>query len=263
MRTALPHTPAAVFASLLLLILLPPPTTAQAADAAAADIVIDEQKLRYAVTYGGHRIGELEADIRKQDHGYVVTCTGKLNRLIKLLLKKSAVRSVTRFVRRRNAIVLDGGSEQVIGKHDEAPDSRRSFYVNHAHNRIELSNGKHIALHPGEQLDAAAFPLLLMLRPPAELAATQAQTQVQARVREVSAKRVRDYRYENPVAETVRVPAGEFPAWKISRHRIDRPEERVSVWLHRASNPIPLKIVLTKKGNVRTLQLLEQSTEQP
>ena len=54
----------------------------------------------------------------------------------------------------------------------------------------------------GESLEAAAFPLVLMLRPIDEIAGV--------RVREVSAKRSRGYVYDAPIAESITLAGGEF-----------------------------------------------------
>ena len=59
---------------------------------------------------------------------------------------------------------------------------------------------------------------------------------------------MRDYLYEKPVEETVTVPAGEFTGWKITRRRTNRPDDSVSVWLNQAGNPVPVKIVIIKRG---------------
>lgn len=237
MKTALLRL-TAVFASLLLYGFMTAITL-------AAELRIEEQTLHYAVSYENLNVGELEVNIRHKNDGYVVTCNGKPNHLFKLLFNPPSSR--TRFIRHRHTIVLASGSEQVDGRSDEV----RSFSINRTHHRVEFSNGKHIAIQPDEQLEAAAFPLLLMLRSHDNITATP--------VREVSTKRIRDYMHEKPVAETVHIAAGTFSAWKISRYRIDRPQERVSVWLKQADNPIPLKIVLAKKGKLSILTLRENS----
>ena len=204
---------------------------------------IEDQTLRYTAAYGRVNAGEVEINIRNENHGYVVTSTGKPSMLAAMFFKTHS--STTRFIRHRGEVALDSGTERLAGE----GGYRRGFRFNRAHGRVEFSNGKHGAIQPGDRFEAAAFPLLLMLRPVESIAG--------ARVREVSARRMRDYTYEPPVEEIVKVPAGAFPCWKINRHRTGRPTERVTVWLHKAENPIPLKIVVTKKGRTSTLELLE------
>ena len=190
-----------------------------AAPAASAEI---EQTLRYAASYGNTSVGEIEVDIRAEhdgdgdggDGGYVVTSRGNPSGLAAMFVKPRI--SVTRFVRQHGEVVLDRGSEGIAGGDEE----ERSFQLDRARARIAFSDGEHEAIQPGDRFVASAFPLLLMLRQIEDIAAT--------RVREVSARRVRDYIYEQPVAETVQVPAGAFPSWKITRRRDGRPGDSVN-----------------------------------
>lgn len=220
-----------------------------AAPCAAAEI---KQTLRYAASYGNTSVGEIEIDIRAEHDGggYVVTSRGKPSGLAAIFPKPI---SVTRFVRHHGEVVLDRGSEGIVGGDEE----ERSFQLDRAGGRIAFSDGEYKAIQPGDRFVASAFPLLLMLRQIEGIAAT--------RVREVSARRVRDYIYERPVAETVQVPAGAFPSWKITRRRDGRPSDSVTVWLHRneheaaeaAADRLPLKIAITKRGKTKTLELID------
>ena len=211
---------------------------------AASSAEIKDQTLRYAALYGSRNAGEIKIDIRSENDGYTVTSTTKPSRLAAMFIKSQI--SHTRFIRQQGELALDSGAERLAG--DQA--TGRSFRVNYARGQVEFSNGKHGTIQPGDQLEAAAFPLLLMLRPVETIAAT--------RVWEVSPRRMRDYLYEKPVEETVTVPAGEFTGWKITRRRTNRPDDSVSVWLNQAGNPVPVKIVIIKRGKTSTLQLLGQ-----
>ena len=204
---------------------------------------IENQTLRYAVSYDGRNAGEVEIVIRAENGGYLVTSTAKPSLLASLFVK--AHTSVTRFVRHRGEVALDSGSENLGG--DDTRGTVRGFNFDRARGRIEFSSGKHAAIQPGDQFEAAAFPLLLMLRPVERIA--------DARVRVVSFKRIRDYIYEAPVEAVVTVPAGAFSSWKINRHRIDRPTDTVTVWLNKTGAPLPVKIAVTKKGRTSILRL--------
>lgn len=247
--------------------------------------VLAEQRLHYEMLYENRAVGELEVTIRRHDGGYVVSSTVKPNRLASLFLK--ALHSSTRFsFGRRDALVLVSGDERVQLSDSRA--QRRQFSVDYDKRSIQLSgeNISNLMFERGQTLVAAAFPLLLMWRAvqideneSVEADVFAALTDME--VLETNAQRVRKYRYDAPVLETVSVPAGEFSAWKIPRWRVDRPHERVTVWLKSTSvapsllaqtdseenlspdlnpNPIPLKIVLTKKRGDRVLQLRETST---
>lgn len=214
------------------------------APAGASATAIQDQTLRYALFYERIDAGEVTVDIRNQDAGYVVTSTAKPSRLASLFVK--AHHSATRFVRHHGEVALAGGDERLLGANGE-DGYAWWFRFDRARARVEFSNGDARPIAPGERFEAAAFPLLLMLRPLAGLGGT--------RVVEVSARRARDYIFEPPVAESVRVPAGEFASWKISRHRSDKPDDRVSVWLRRDGEPLPLKIQVTKRGRTSALLL--------
>ena len=204
---------------------------------------IENQTLRYAVSYDGSNAGEIEIVIRAENDGYLVTSTAKPSLLASLFVK--AHTSVTRFVRHRGEVALDSGSENLGG--DDTQGTVRGFHFDRARSRIEFSNGKHAAIQPGDQFEAAAFPLLLMLRPVERIA--------DARVRVVSFKRIRDYIYEAPVEAVVTTSAGAFPSWKINRHRIGRPADTVTVWLNKTGAPVPVKITVKKKGRTSILRL--------
>ena len=204
---------------------------------------IENQTLRYAVSYDGRNAGEVEIVIRAENGGYLVTSTAKPSLLASLFVK--AHTSTTRFVRHRGKVALDSGTESLAG--DDTQGTVRGFHFDRARSRIEFSNGKHAAIQPGDQFEAAAFPLLLMLRPVERI--------VGARVRVVSFKRIRDYIYEAPVETVVTVPAGAFSSWKINRHRIGRPADTVTVWLNKTGAPVPVKITVKKKGRTSILRL--------
>ena len=204
---------------------------------------IENQTLRYAVSYDGRNAGEIEIVIRAENDGYLVTSTAKPSLLASLFVK--AHTSTTRFVRHRGEVALDSGTESLAG--DDTQGTVRGFHFDRSRSRIEFSNGKHAAIQPGDQFEAAAFPLLLMLRPVERIAG--------ARVRVVSFKRIRDYLYEAPVEAVVTVPAGAFSSWKINRHRIGRPADTVTVWLNKTGAPVPVKITVKKKGRTSILRL--------
>ena len=204
---------------------------------------IENQTLRYAVSYDGRNAGEIEIVIRAENDGYLVTSTAKPSLLASLFVK--AHTSTTRFVRHRGKVALDSGTESLAG--DDTQGTVRGFHFDRARSRIEFSNGKHHAIQPGDQFEAAAFPLLLMLRPVERIAG--------ARVRVVSFKRIRDYLYEAPMEAVVTVPAGAFSSWKINRHRTDRPTDTVTVWLNKTGAPVPVKITVKKKGRTSILRL--------
>ncbi len=212
---------------------------------------IEDQTLRYAVSYGTKNInvGVIHIVIANEGDRYVITGVTKPNRLAALFVKAQI--NDTRFVRRAGNVVLESGVETRIESDGAAEGGQRSFSFDYAGNQIKFSDGSAYLIQPGDQFEAAAFPLLLMLRPLNDIDGM--------RVREVSTKRAREYEYEKPLEEMVTIPAGTFSSWKINRRRPDKPMDNVTVWLHKAENPLPLKIMIRKRGKTSTLILSSAS----
>lgn len=208
---------------------------------------IAEQTLQYAAFYGSKKIGKIEIDIRREKDGYIVTSVSKPTLLARMLV--GAHTTTTRFVRHQNELTLDSS------KHIERQgDDTQSFRIDHSGNLIQFNNGRQVQIREGEKLEAASFPLLLMYRTNQDIPVEE--------VREVSVKRVRNYRYEKSVLETVQVPAGEFIARKIKRFRVDRPADNVTVWLshdktEQMQNWFPVKILIDKRKKANVVLLLK------
>lgn len=203
---------------------------------------VEDQTLNYAAFYGSSKVGDIKIDIKNENGGFVVTSDSKPGMLARMFMK--AHFSDTRFIQQQGKVVLDSGTEQLEG----GKGYNRSFQFNRELDRIEFSDGKTAAIQPGNKFGAIAFPLLLMLRP---VESIQQGDQVQL----VSAKRIRSYTYEEPIEETVNVPAGEYSSWKITRYRTDRPDNNVTVWLNASNDHVPVQIRINKKGGTSTLKL--------
>ena len=214
---------------------------------------IADQTLRYAAAYGGKNVGEIVIEIRTAHDGYVVTSTAEPNRLMALFVGSHII--TTHFTRERDQVVLAHGHEREVKRNGKV--SARDFRVNRVQGRIEFSERERHAIAPDDHLESTAFPLLLMLRQIDEIEDTL--------VHEVSTKRVREYRYEAPLAEMVTLPSGTFASWRIRRHRTDRADHTVTVWLRKLTDLqnrddyIPLKIIVSKPGKSHSLTLVSQS----
>lgn len=209
----------------------------------------ENQTLHYAAKYGDIDAGAVEVRIRVDGGNYRVESDAKPSALAKLL-KAKAHASVTQFARNdAGTIILDSGRSK-YGDGDA-----KWFRIDRAANRIEFSDGDARAIDSGAQLEAASFPLLLMLR------ARDAGVESIAGLRavEVSVRRAREYIYDAPSAQTVSAPAGEVNAWKITRRRADRPADSVTVYL-RQRDHLPLKITVTKRGRTSSLLLTAAET---
>ena len=228
--------------------------TAAAASAFAGTVAaaeIENQTLRYAASYRDFDAGAVEIRIRADAGGYRVEVAAKPSALAKLF-GADALTTVTQFARDANgAIMLDSGRSHSAGDGDGDDNNARWFRIDRDAGRIEFSDGEPYAIAAGAHVEAAAFPLLLMLR------MQHGESIGGMRVLEVSARRARAYRYESPREASVDTPAGEFTAWQITRRRIDRPDDSVTVYLRKQNQgaPIPLKIAVTKRGRTSTLLL--------
>ena len=217
---------------------------------ADATKVIEDQTLRYAVTFKKRNVGKVKVIIRNKNDGYMVTSTAKPSAMASLFVK--AHLSDTHFVRRHGVVILDRGTEGSIGEDDD----HRHFYFDHVNRQIKFSDRESYTIQSDDQFEAAAFPLLLMLRSTKQISGVH--------VHEVSAKRTRAYTYEPPVEEIVKLPIGKFLSWKVRRHRSDRPADNVTVWLSKSEGVeigVPLKIVVRKRGKASALLLTGLSSE--
>ena len=211
---------------------------------AIAEVTIVDQELVYAVSYGNKNVGNIEISIRNEKGGYQLRSITKPTRLARLVLKEHT--SDTKFIWRNEALVLHSAVEKLEGK----KSYDRGFTFDFDNHTIELAEGKTGTFEEGDQFESVTFPLLLMHRDVNSVAGME--------VMEVSPKRLRSYTYDKLEQETVKVPAGEFASWKVTRFRSDRPADRVTVWLNQSDNPIPVKIEVDKGGKVSTLALSQQ-----
>jgi len=206
-----------------------------------SDAQVPDQTLVYKVSYGNKNADEITIILRNDDEGYVLTSTTKPSKLAGLFLK--AHTSDTKFIWRDGKLAPLSATEKLQGK--ESYD--RGFQFDYDNKQVEFVEGKVESFEDGDQFESVTFPLLLMHRPIETVGGMQ--------VKEVSPKRFRGYTYAKPAEEIVNVPAGEFRAWKIIRFRTDKPEDTVTVWLDKSDNPVPVKIVVYKKGKTSSLDL--------
>ena len=208
---------------------------------ALAEVNIIDQDLTYTASYGKRNAGSIQIQIRGTDTGYIVTSITKPHKLAGLLLKEHTTEA--EFAWRNEELVPISATESLKGK--ERYD--RGFMFDYDNLTVSLSEGRSSTFEQNDQFESVTFPLLLMHRDLAEIENLE--------IKEVSAKRLRDYTYQKAEQETVKVPAGEFSTWKVTRFRSDRPEDTVVTWLNQSDNPIPVKIAINKDGNTSTLAL--------
>lgn len=231
---------------LLILCLASLATNAAILDQAISDQAISDQNFDYAVSHNNIRVGVLGVSVRSEDDGYVVTSTSKFKTWVRRLFKVKDHIVLARFAQHQNRMVLVSGK-----KKQKDGDLEEGFHMNYGQHLIEFSNGEQTKIAPDDRFESVVFPLLLIARLQKEPRESLAETVVW----EVNSHHAREYIYEKPVEETVRVPAGEFCAWKVNRRRIDKKGNHVTTWLHRTDTSIPLKFEIANKGKITTLEL--------
>ncbi len=210
-------------------------------------MAIEEQTLSYAASYEKIKIGTVEIAIEKTADGYAVTSTVKLKGLAKLFGRGRRARHQTGFGECDGRLIPLGGVEIMRKKDGDQTEHR--FSVDCATRSIELAGKQPTKFKRAAQLTDATFPLTLMATSTVDDDALMHLTGID--VLEVGARRVRNYRYEPPES------LGQH-GWKITRRRIDRPRDSVSVWLSRADAPVVQKIVVVKKDKTTILELLDR-----
>ena len=208
---------------------------------ARAETTISDQDLVYLASYGKTKAGQLFIQIRQTENGYLVTSTTKPSKLAGLLVKEHSTEA--RFGWRDGKLVPENAVEALKGK--DSYD--RGYTFDYENMTISLAEGKSSTFSEEDQFESVTYPLLLMHREIESIEGLE--------VKEVGPKRLRDYTYAKPEAETIKVPAGEFSTWKVTRYRTDKPEDTVATWLDQSDNPVPVKIVVTKDGKPSTLDL--------
>ena len=206
-----------------------------------AETTISDQDLVYLASYGKTKAGQLFIQIRQTENGYLVTSTTKPSKLAGLLVKEHSTEA--RFGWRDGKLVPENAVEALKGK--DSYD--RGYTFDYENMTISLAEGKSSTFSEEDQFESVTYPLLLMHREIESIEGLE--------VKEVGPKRLRDYTYAKPEAETIKVPAGEFSTWKVTRYRTDKPEDTVTTWLDQSDNPVPVKIVVTKDGKPSILDL--------
>lgn len=99
---------------------------------------------------------------------------------------------------------------------------------------------KTVAFTSNTQMDAYTLPFLRVLG--VDEASKGSSTTV------VSAKRIQDYVYENPVAKTIKVEGKSYETTRYTKFKKNDKTRKISLWLSKTSPAIPLKIEVTHKG---------------
>ncbi|NKB76924.1 MAG: DUF3108 domain-containing protein [Gammaproteobacteria bacterium] len=207
----------------------------------ALAIQINSQTLRYSVEYARQNAGELEVVIDNKDDQLSVTTISHLSLLAKMFL--TAQTSTAFFSVQDGQFHLTNGADYL----QKDGSLIRDFEVNKTAQSITLLGGETTTTEPDQLLDADSFPIGLMT---SEIKMLAGKT-----VRVVSGKRTRLYRYRAPEEEELDTNSGKLNTWKITRERMDSPQNTVTFWLDQNNNHIPVKIITSKKGKETLLTL--------
>ncbi len=126
----------------------------------------------------------------------------------------------------------------------------RSANLNWDKQKVSFSEAEDKSLPNGITVDAGSFPVSLMWRPLPKLANATGYI--------VGSKKIRAYRYAEPVGESLETPVGTFDTLRIEKNRVDKENRQFVVWVVPELDNLPIKIE-DRKGNNVTRFLLENA----
>lgn len=199
------------------------------------------QALRYSVDYRGSDAGEIEVVLEHGENGFQVTSISHLSLLASMFLESHTIES--RFSLEKGLPVLDSGSEILT----QTGEVKRSFAVDRQAMKVEFSAGDPVVFDQATRLDADSFPLGLVTSPVDALKGR--------RFLSVNPKRARLFEVTDVTRQTIRVPAGEFEAWRVDSSVPGEPTRVFRLWLRAEGERIPLRIETGREGKLTTMLL--------
>ncbi len=202
---------------------------------------IPDQSLVYEFTYNKHTLGQLEVLIERDDDSIRTTATSHLSPIAKLFQPELAEETL---------FSIDGDTIRVENGAILSPDSKtvsRRYVIDRDAGVIQFSSGEDLPVEPGDRFESTSFPLVLLASDITALGGEH--------IREINAKRVRDYVYLPPERETIHVGGVEYNTWKVTRHRRGDARRTVTAWLDRDNHNIPVRITSRKRKSVSVFTL--------
>jgi hypothetical protein len=209
-------------------------------------VELDEQTLRYNVTYITHDAGELEIVISRENNQIKTKAISHLSTLARMFL--SGLTAETWFSIEGEKLQLERGH---LLSHDNAT-IMTSFEIDRNRGNLKFVPEKDAdAVKPTDIFESTSFPLVLVSSDISSIAGQQ--------IREISPKRVRTYVYLAPEVETLELNGNTYDTWKVIRHKLGDPTRTVTIWLDRNAQQIPVRIVTVKDKKTTEITLISRS----
>lgn len=201
--------------------------------------------LTYRVEFKGTDLGELVISVKNLDDRVKVVGETFPNALASLIGDGKVV-EIIEYQKTNNGLRLSKVTEKK--GHDLSKVTVAE--VSPVGDRVEFKDGKAYSISPSDQLDAYTFPFLSMLGLHDSIVGEKEHV--------VSAKKIRQYTYQQAITEQVIVPGGTFTALKTVKSRSDG-EKSIAIWTTEAEPRYPLKIEVLRKGKREaTISLLNK-----
>ena len=194
--------------------------------------------LRYAVTFQGNSLGELEISIRHQNEKIVVRGETFPNALAQMFGDGKVIETVE-YIQQGNTLRLKRLTEQ---KGLNSPTTK-TLTIDHISHQVS-ADGQQIGLDSNDQIDAYTFPLLSILG----LSDVNPGDQVKL----VSVEKIRRYRYLEPLRETIHNRAGSFATLKQSRSRVNS-SKTIALWITEKKPIMPVQIQVERNDGHQML----------
>ena len=207
---------------------------------------IPSYTLRYEVTFQGNSLGELEISLRRQNNTVIVHGETFPNALAKMLGEGKIIETVE-YTQQGDTLQLLRLTEQ------KGVDSSitKTLLIDRDNHTLWADN-QPIGLNIDDQIDAYTFPLLSILG----LSEVNAGNEVKL----VRAGKIRNYRYLEPIRETIHNRAGSFDTLKQARTRLNS-SKTVSLWVTEKKPLMPVQIQVGRNDGSQVLVSLISISE--
>jgi len=209
---------------------------------ALADTVPDRLVLNYKMFRGSTVVAKVQRILQREGSRYRSTSIAEPIGVARLLVKDP--------LHEESVFAVEGHNVRPL-RYFESRDTDRANQTtvtfDWQQRQIQFSDGRHLNIPEHEVQDLGSFLVALMVRPVEQLAGQ--------RINVVSAKGLREYRYEDPIEEVIDTALGKLRTWRIEKRRLDRPERSVTVWLAIDLGHAPVKVVSRKNDKTTTLAI--------
>ena len=209
---------------------------------ALAATVPDRLVLNYKLFRGSTVVAKVQRVVQREGSRYRAISIAEPTGLARLLIKDP--------IHEESVFAVEGHNVRPL-RYFESRDTDRANQTtvtfDWQQRQIQFSDGRHLNIPEHEVQDLGSFLVALMVRPVEQLAGQ--------RINVVSAKGLREYRYEIPVEEVIDTALGKLRTWRIEKRRLARPGRSVIVWLAMDLGRVPVKIVSRRNDKTTTLAI--------